>query len=419
MTKHLDRVSDSTMQFHGGVKKIAEPVLAVTSIVATGKRLYEWGRSKVSYTIAINRSDYIYGDVHVWLLGQIGQKTVRSITAASVYVPHGDDDYEHRVMQYYSDDQKSHTLMMDGRRIGVALEIPDLTNYSELGKPADRRQERIIFTAYSSEARQSVERLLERILAERIGCSSLPELHLMNKWGSWSRRNDIPLRTMDSVVLPVGQAEGILADLRQFLDSESEYVRRSLPYHRGYLLEGSPGSGKSSLVQALATECNLNLWYLPLKDVDRDANLIQLVQEVPAKSILLLEDIDGFAGAHDRAEGDESDRGASLMGLLNTLDGVATPFGLVCFMTSNHPELLDPALIRPGRVDRREHIGHVTQDQADRLFEMFYQRPARANVRITPTTSAADILGVCKRHLYSAEDAEEELCPRKSLSLVS
>lgn len=414
--RSLDRVSNGTHQFEGSVKKLAEPVMAVSGVIATGKRLYDWGRSKVSYTVAINRSDYIYNDVHAWLLGQIGQKSVRSITASTVYAPSPgvDDDYEHRVMQYYSDDQRSHTLTMDGRRVGVALEIPDMTDFSEIAKPAERRQERIIFTAYSSEARVSVQRLLEGILAERTGTTSLPELHLMNKWGGWSRRSDIPMRTMDSVVLPPGQAESILADLRQFLDSEDEYVRRSMPYHRGYLLEGSPGSGKSSLVQALATELKLNLWYLPLKDVDRDANLIQLVQEVPAGSILLLEDIDGFMGAHDRAEGDESEKGASLMGLLNSLDGVATPFGLVTFMTSNYPELLDPALIRPGRVDRREHIGYVTQEQADGLFQMFYKRAPRSPIAITATTSAADILGVCKQHLYSAQDAEEELCPRRA-----
>jgi chaperone BCS1 len=63
----------------------------------------------------------------------------------------------------------------------------------------------------------------------------------------------------------------------------------------------------------------------------------------------------------------------TLSGLLNALDGVSSRDGRVLFMTTNHPERLDPALIRPGRVDRRVELGHATPDQARRLFFWFYR----------------------------------------------
>jgi hypothetical protein len=66
--------------------------------------------------------------------------------------------------------------------------------------------------------------------------------------------------------------------------------------------------------------------------------------------------------------------------------------------------------VRPGRVDVHETIGYCTQDSADRLFAWFFGRPPKSSVRITPTTTPAVILEVCKRHMYRSEDAEVELC---------
>ena len=65
--------------------------------------------------------------------------------------------------------------------------------------------------------------------------------------------------------------------------------------------------------------------------------------------------------------------GVTLSGLLNALDGVSSRDGRVLFLTTNHPERLDPALIRPGRVDRKVELGLATPDQARRLFLWFYR----------------------------------------------
>jgi len=62
-----------------------------------------------------------------------------------------------------------------------------------------------------------------------------------------------------------------------------------------------------------------------------------------------------------------------LSGLLNALDGVSSREGRILFLTTNHPERLDPALIRPGRVDRKVELSHSTPEQARRIFLWFYQ----------------------------------------------
>src|SRR5262249_60360189 len=63
----------------------------------------------------------------------------------------------------------------------------------------------------------------------------------------------------------------------------------------------------------------------------------------------------------------------ALSGLRNALDGVSSRAGRVLFLTTNHPEKLDPALVRPGRVDRKVELGYATSDQARRLFLWFYR----------------------------------------------
>ena len=62
----------------------------------------------------------------------------------------------------------------------------------------------------------------------------------------------------------------------------------------------------------------------------------------------------------------------TLSGLLNMLDGVLSTEGRIIIMTSNYPEVLDKALIRPGRIDVKEYFGRCDQFQIGQLFEMFY-----------------------------------------------
>ncbi|KAG7661593.1 BCS1 [[Candida] subhashii] len=181
-------------------------------------------------------------------------------------------------------------------------------------------------------------------------------------------------RLIGSVILDDGLAEGIVNDVKDFLKSGAWYHKRGIPYRRGYLLYGPPGSGKTSFIQALAGELDYNICILNLSENNlTDDRLNHLMNHIPDRSILLLEDIDAAFNKRDQTEEKGYTNGVTFSGLLNALDGVASAEECITFMTTNHPEKLDPALLRPGRVDYKALIGNATENQVKRMFLRFYE----------------------------------------------
>lgn len=184
-------------------------------------------------------------------------------------------------------------------------------------------------------------------------------------------------RPLSSVVLDNGQAERVLSDIRDFVASEKWYEDRGIPFRRGYLLHGPPGCGKTSLITALAGELEYSICVLNLSERGlTDDRLNYLMTVAPSQSLILLEDIDAaFVSREESPKMQAAYEGLSRVtfsGLLNMLDGVASAQGRILFMTTNYLERLDPALIRPGRVDVKEYIGHASDYQLRKAFKNFF-----------------------------------------------
>ena len=203
----------------------------------------------------------------------------------------------------------------------------------------------------------------------------------------WDRVEGYTPRLLDSVILKTGERERLVADIEKFKASKSRYRHLGVPYHRGYLLYGPPGTGKTSLVSAIAGKFAMSIYAINLTDfIDR--TLMKAINDVPQGSIVLFEDVDCMAstkarrGPADKTAGAPPDKpeeksladkfGVTMSGLLNVLDGFHAPDDVLFMMTTNKIEALDPALLRPGRIDYRLHLGAASEQQKLELYRRFF-----------------------------------------------
>jgi len=152
-------------------------------------------------------------------------------------------------------------------------------------------------------------------------------------------------RELDTIYINDEMKDKLVNQLKKFYDSNELYDRYGVTWKRVHLFHGIPGTGKTSMVMALASIYGKNIAKLTLTPEVNSQHVEALFQRVPENTFLLLEDVDSLFADRDAKSG------IDFSTLLNCMDGLTTKRGLVVFMTTNHIEKLDSAFIRPGRVD--------------------------------------------------------------------
>jgi hypothetical protein len=370
------------------------PRLAIVVAATQASRpLYRKARGKyddwTTYTVRISGSDSSYEDVHFWVLSLLPAPRQRALVAYSMY-DSSNKRSQAMTLGLEFDSKTAQTIVVAGHKIEVttAEQGGKQVQASEGGmwKPPEMK-----FTATSIAARDALVAELKRVIEKSTETDRPSSVKIYGDWGGWNRVSDAPPRPLKSVILPGDQLERILADVQRFLDAEEWYTNRGLPWHRGYLFHGPPGTGKTSVARALAAHFGLDLAYLPLADIRKDGDLLRRVADIDSRSVLLLEDVDIFHAARVRDDNHQ----VTLAGLLNALDGVATPHGLITIMTTNDLSVLDDAVIRAGRVDVREDFSLCTRQQAYDIISYYYDVPVAGDDDLAGV-SPADVMEACK-----------------------
>ena len=232
----------------------------------------------------------------------------------------------------------------------------------------------------------------------------------------WMNVRSKTQRSLDTIILQAGQMERIIDDLTWFHASRVWYVTRGIPFRRGYLFAGCPGTGKTSLVLALAGHFNRPICVISLGSVTSDTELFSAFSEAPPNAILLIEDVDCAFPAQSREEDAKATGRVTKAGLLNAIDGVTTPDGRIFVMTTNYPERLDPALIRPGRADVHEQFTYLGPAEQRRMAVRFY---AEGFQPLPFAVSPAELQGAFMQHPTDPEAARVLLLESHGIALAA
>ena len=157
------------------------------------------------------------------------------------------------------------------------------------------------------------------------------------------------------------EAKESLQEIIDFLHNPQKYTEIGAKLPKGALLVGSPGTGKTLLAKAVAGEANVPFFSMSGSDfvelfvgmgASRVRDLFQQAAKV-APCIIFIDEIDAVGRTRDSRFGGNSEQEQTLNQLLNEIDGFDSTKGIVCLAATNRPEILDKALLRPGRFDRR------------------------------------------------------------------
>jgi chaperone BCS1 len=195
---------------------------------------------------------------------------------------------------------------------------------------------------------------------------------------NWVYVKDQQKRSLESIFIEKAKKDKIIKTLSDFINNEQWYIDNGIPYQLGILLYGAPGTGKTSLIKAIAGYLNYPIYYLSPQKLSKIETAMSSLSD---KCIIVIEDIDSNCLTHSRDDKkNESEditmlremSSVSLSEILNSLDGMFSAHGRILVATTNHIEKLDDALIRAGRIDLKIEIGYVNNEILKYFINKFF-----------------------------------------------
>ena len=232
-------------------------------------------------------------------------------------------------------------------------------------------------------------------------------------------------RPLSSVIIAKDIKDTLTQKLRFFKENADWYHKRGIPHKFAILLHGRPGTGKSSLVKAIASEMNSPILYMSGRS--SKSTLMDTYSEITNPSsngfvynsndtsnisnklsrsttmvhpVIVIEEVDTLnaQSREDNKDKDDTSAPMRLRDYLNLIDGIETPPGAIFILTTNYVERLDPAIIRPSRIDLNIHMDSIGKELICEMCDIFYPgenigRTLRDDIEVIPAALQDLLLG--------------------------
>ena len=175
----------------------------------------------------------------------------------------------------------------------------------------------------------------------------------------WKSTTNKLSKNMENTIVSNDVYESFYMDLKNFMKNEEKYGSKGLPYKRGYVLHGDPGTGKTSLIKAVANEFQLPIFNIDLNQLATNDELVKVIKDINThiadeqKYLLVFEDVDRTKLFQKQRYYDDK-ANISENCLLNVLDGIDEGYGRVTIFTCNDSKKMEniKGFNRPGRIDK-------------------------------------------------------------------
>lgn len=242
------------------------------------------------------------------------------------------------------------------------------------------------------------------------------KVYTNNSKGEWEESPSKTARKMQTIYLRDGQLEALIEDFNEFLSSENWYIEKGLSYRRGYFFKGNPGTGKTSLIDAMANHSNRSLYRMRLKSIKSRDDFMSLLKRIEnkRKAIIVIEDIDvdnkaiisRVEAEKEEAKDAEDKKGkqdvpekCTMKDFLEWLDGSSGDcHGMIVVASTNHPEKIDPAVTRAGRFDHHVEFKYCNVEQIFGIFKIYFPNSKKFFTQPPSnetTIPACDISNIC------------------------
>lgn len=404
---------------------------------------FDWIKQRLTYSVSFHFSDAVFIDLSNWLsnhpeyLKFVTREKVESLKKISEHYYEATDQDNN---WFFRPAYGSFLLKPKGYPLFMLLRTKEEQKVASLPVPADTLH---IYTAIWNKKK------LHKLIKEISDIRNQNKEPIIKMWSYNDFTESQPVTSfVNESLLPDDLLE-IESEIDKFLDSKELYKRKNMRWNLGVMLHSKPGCGKSYFISYLAKKYGLDIHYLTYKE---SMNPLTVLSSAGKRSIVLMDDIDTwgikkrdinkktitepligydedgeevFLGEnevvveerkmiHDKPADNKEQEffSSALLGeLLNALDGVASPEGLIIIATTNNLDAIDPALLRPGRMDLVREIGYLKPELIIKHWLNFFDEPLENAVRYKcnqslPVSKSQEIL---KRNMKSKQKAMEEL----------